>query len=87
MVIFGIDPGYAIVGCGIVRYEKNTKAESLIIYESENGELFAEVDEIKYRKHHYSGVNLPDYWEPYTETVIYKVNVNENGLTFTKTEK
>ena len=23
MVIFGIDPGYAIVGCGIVRYEKN----------------------------------------------------------------
>lgn len=23
MVIFGIDPGYAIVGCGIVRYECN----------------------------------------------------------------
>ena len=23
MVIFGIDPGYAIVGCGIVRYERN----------------------------------------------------------------
>ena len=23
MVILGIDPGYAIVGCGIVRYEKN----------------------------------------------------------------
>lgn len=23
VVIFGIDPGYAIVGCGIVRYEKN----------------------------------------------------------------
>lgn len=23
MVIFGIDPGYAIVGCGIVRYEHN----------------------------------------------------------------
>jgi len=23
MVIFGIDPGYAIVGCGVVRYEKN----------------------------------------------------------------
>ncbi|MBR6551730.1 MAG: crossover junction endodeoxyribonuclease RuvC [Clostridia bacterium] len=23
MVIFGIDPGYAIVGCGIVRYENN----------------------------------------------------------------
>lgn len=23
MVIFGIDPGYAIVGCGIVKYEKN----------------------------------------------------------------
>lgn len=26
MVIFGIDPGYAIVGCGIVRYEKNNFA-------------------------------------------------------------
>lgn len=24
MVIFGIDPGYAIVGCGIIRYEHNT---------------------------------------------------------------
>ena len=23
MVIFGIDPGYAIVGCGVVRYERN----------------------------------------------------------------
>ena len=23
MVIFGIDPGYAIVGCGVVRYEHN----------------------------------------------------------------
>ncbi len=23
MVILGIDPGYAIVGCGVVRYEKN----------------------------------------------------------------
>lgn len=23
MVIFGIDPGYAIVGCGIVKYERN----------------------------------------------------------------
>lgn len=23
MVIFGIDPGYAIVGCGIVRYDNN----------------------------------------------------------------
>ena len=23
MVIFGIDPGYAIVGCGVVRYENN----------------------------------------------------------------
>ncbi len=23
MVVFGIDPGYAIVGCGIVRYERN----------------------------------------------------------------
>ena len=23
VVIFGIDPGYAIVGCGIVRYEHN----------------------------------------------------------------
>lgn len=23
MVIFGIDPGYAIVGCGIIRYEHN----------------------------------------------------------------
>ena len=22
MVIFGIDPGYAIVGCGVVRYER-----------------------------------------------------------------
>ena len=22
MVILGIDPGYAIVGCGVVRYEK-----------------------------------------------------------------
>ena len=53
-------------------------------YENENGELFAEVDEIKYRQHHYSGVSLPSYWEPYTETVIYEVNVNENGLTFTK---
>ena len=55
-------------------------------YESENGELFAEVDEIKYRRKQYSGVNLPDYWEPYTETVIYKVNVDENGLSFTKAE-
>ena len=24
MVIFGIDPGYAIVGCGVVRYERNS---------------------------------------------------------------
>ena len=24
MVIFGIDPGYAIVGCGVVRYENNS---------------------------------------------------------------
>lgn len=24
MVIFGIDPGYAIVGCGIVRYERGS---------------------------------------------------------------
>ncbi len=23
VVIFGIDPGYAIVGCGVVRYERN----------------------------------------------------------------
>jgi len=23
VVIFGIDPGYAIIGCGIVRYERN----------------------------------------------------------------
>ncbi len=23
LVIFGIDPGYAIVGCGVVRYERN----------------------------------------------------------------
>ena len=50
------------------------------------GELFAEADEIKYRRKQYSGVNLPDYWEPYTETVIYKVNVEENGLSFTKAE-
>ena len=56
-------------------------------YESENGELFAEVDEIKYRKHHYSGVNLPDYWEPYTETVTYRITVNENGLYFEKVQK
>lgn len=56
-------------------------------YESENGELFAEVDEIKYRKHHYSGVNLPDNPVPYTETVIYKVTVDENGLNFEKVEK
>lgn len=55
-------------------------------YESENGELFAEADIIECRLHHYSGVSLPSYWEPYTETVIYKVNVNENGLTFTKTQ-
>ncbi|MBS7359975.1 MAG: crossover junction endodeoxyribonuclease RuvC [Oscillospiraceae bacterium] len=24
MVIFGIDPGYAIVGCGVIRYERNS---------------------------------------------------------------
>ncbi len=55
-------------------------------FEDENGELFAEADEIKYRRKQYSGVSLPDYWEPYTETVIYKVNVDENGLSFTKAE-
>lgn len=55
-------------------------------FEDENGELFAEADEIKYRRKQYSGVNLLDYWEPYTETVIYKVNVDENGLSFTKAE-
>lgn len=24
LVIFGIDPGYAIVGCGVIRYERNS---------------------------------------------------------------
>lgn len=56
-------------------------------YERENGGLFAEVDEIKYRKHHYSDVNLPDYWEPYTETVTYRITVNENELYFEKVQK
>lgn len=55
-------------------------------FEDENGELFAEADEIKYRRKQYSGVSLPSYWEPYTETVIYNVNVDENGLSFTKAE-
>ena len=63
------------------------ESKSYQCYESENGELFAEVDEIKYRKHHYSGVNLPDYWEPYTETVSYRITVNENELYFEKVQK
>ncbi len=57
-----------------------------IRFHEESGELFAEVDKIKYRKHHY-GVSRPDSWEPYTETVIYKVTVDENGLDFEKVQK
>lgn len=56
-------------------------------FEGENGELFAEADVIEYRLHHYSGVSLPSYWEPYTETVVYKVTVDENGLDFEKVQK
>ncbi len=56
-------------------------------FEGENGELFAEADVIEYRLHHYSGVSLPSYWEPYTETVVYKVTVDEKGIYFEKVQK
>lgn len=57
-----------------------------IRFYEDSGELFAEVDEIKYERKHYSGVALPDYAEEINETVIYKVTADESGLAFTKTE-
>ena len=54
-------------------------------YEDEDGNVFAEVAEIKYKQKQYSGVYSPPYWEAYNETVTYKVTADQSGFYFTKT--
>ena len=54
-------------------------------YEDEDGNVFAEVAEIKYKQKQYSGVDRPPYWEAYNETVTYRVTADQSGFYFTKT--